>query len=365
MGLASLMNKATTRLRTATGRGGLYGFALAAASIAGCVHQGIPGQDGTVAIMERHVDADRLGALVNTTPTLNGAIAKIGDPWTRILSPAEAQAFQDDVTYKTAAGVGLPELLAVDLDVRGYAVQIVDPQPGSPAAKAGLKTGDILESIDGQASEGRPWKDVIAALRVPEGKTITLAVRNRQDGLRDVKLTSERLTPPVMVEKRVAEGATPAIVLRGFTESTPNEVSAAIESLNPDELVLDVRDNPGGSVAAMLAVAGLFTGPQPVLAMRGGKGSDETLRATGQQRFTGKLTVLVNEGTASAAEALAVGLRHARRATVVGRKTFGKCLVHDLFRMKDGRSLLFTVGRLHAPGQRPWCTEGVAPDNAG
>ena len=359
------MSKIQNRKRTGASGARLVGMAFFSVSAAACINQAIPGQDGARAIMERHVDNDRLGKLTNTTPTLNGAISKIGDPWTRILSEEEAKAFQDDVTYKTASGIGLPELLAVDLDVRGYAVQVVDPLPGSPAEKAGLKTGDIIESIDGQSCEGRAWKDVIASLRVPEGKSVTLAVRNRQEGLREVKLKSERLAPPLIVDKHVAEGAAPIIRLRGFTESTPNEVAAILDGLHADEIELDLRDNPGGSVDAMLQVAGLFAGPAPVLMMRGASGAEETLKAKGEQRFTGKVTVRVNEGSASAAEALAVGLRAARRATIVGRKTFGKCLVHDLFRMNDGRTLLMTVGRLHAQGQRPWCTEGVAPDSGG
>ncbi|MET0595659.1 MAG: PDZ domain-containing protein, partial [Polyangiaceae bacterium] len=182
------MNKVTTRERAAAnGRTRVIGLALLAGAT-GCINQSIPGQDGARAIVERHVDNDRLGKLMNTTPTLNGAISKIGDPWTRILTPAEAKAFQDDINYQTASGLGLPELLSVDLDVRGYAVQIVDPLPGSPAEKAGLKTSDIIESLDGQSAAGRAWKDVIAALRVPEGTTVTLAVRNRQEGLREVKL---------------------------------------------------------------------------------------------------------------------------------------------------------------------------------
>jgi carboxyl-terminal processing protease len=153
--------------------------------------------------------------------------------------------------------------------------------------------------------------------------------------------------------------------LRGFADRTVQDVVGLLKSLEPAELELDLRDNPGGSVASMLAVAGLFVGAQPVLDMRGANGAEETLKATGEQRFTGPLTVRVNEGSASAAEALALALRYVKRASVVGRKTFGKCLVHDLVPMSDGRGLLMTIGRLHAPGQQPWCAEGITPDTPG
>jgi len=342
----------------------LGALALASMAALACQTSGRAGDDGARVLQQRHVDAERLGQLLSS-PTLSSAMGKLGDPWTRILSAAESKAFTDDLNYKTAAGIGLPELLSVDLDVRGYAVQVVDPLPGSPAARAGLKTGDILETIDGRPSEGRPWKEIMAALRVPEGQTVELGVRNRQEGLHSVKLKSEPLAAPVLVEGQATGTSTASIQLRGFTDRTAPDLAGLLASLEPAELELDLRDNPGGSVAAMLAVAGLFVGAQPVLAMRGAKGAEEPLKATGEQRFTGPLKVRINEGSASAAEALALALRYAKRATIVGRKTFGKCLVHDLVPLSDGRSLLVTIGRLHAPGQRPWCAEGVTPDTPG
>jgi carboxyl-terminal processing protease len=343
---------------------GLAALAVLSAAVLGCSVTQKPGDDAARALQQRHVDADRLGVLLSSTPTLNSVMTKLGDPWTRIMSAAETKAFMDDVNYKTAAGLGLPELLAIDLDVRGYVVQVVDPLLGSPAERAGLKTGDIVETIDGRPAEGRAWKEIMAALRVPEGQTVDLGVRNRQEGLHSVKVKSEPLAAPVLVEGQ-ATGPTASIRLRGFTERTAQEVAGLLGNLQPAELELDLRDNPGGSVTAMLAVAGLFVGAQPLLAMRAANGAEEKLTATGEQRFTGPLTVRVNEGSASAAEALAVGLRYAKRASIVGRKTFGKCLVHDIVSLKDGRSLLLTIGRMHVPGQRPWCAEGVSPDTPG
>jgi carboxyl-terminal processing protease len=334
---------------------------FAAIAIFGCGPRNIAGDDGARAIQERHVDAERLGELWNQ-PTLASALTKVGDPWSRIMSGAETKAFTDDISYKTVAGIGLPELLAIDLDVRGYAVQIVDPLPGSAADKAGIKTGDIVESVGGKPTQGRPWKEIMADLRVAEGKTVELGVRNRQEGLRSITLKSEPLAAPVFVEGEATGTSKATIRLRGFTDKAAEEVARLLTKLEPAELELDLRDNPGGSLTSMLAVAGLFVGPKPVLGMRGPRGKEDTLSATGEQRYTGKLTVRVNEGSASAAEALAFALRYTKRATLVGSKTFGKCLVHDLVQMADGRGLLITIGRLHVQGQRPWCGEGVVPD---
>jgi carboxyl-terminal processing protease len=357
-----MKTKATDVPGRARGRSARPILGVSVMMLLGCKGALRPGDDGAAVLAQRHVDADRLGTLQSSGPTLNVAMSRINDPWTRVLNAQESKALLDDLNYKTPVGIGLPELLGVDLDVRGYAVQVVDPLPKSPAERAGLKTGDILETIDGQATLGRPWKEVIASLRVPQGRTVELGVRNRQEGLHPIKLTSEPLSPPVLVEGQATGNSSATIRLRGFTDPTAQEVAALLDSLQPSEVELDLRDNPGGSVTSMLAVAGLFVGPKAVLGMRVTKGGEETLKATGEQRFTGPLTVRVNEGSASAAEALAVGLRTNKRATIVGRKTFGKCLVHDVVPMSDGRALLLTIGRLHAPGQRPWCSEGVAPD---
>jgi carboxyl-terminal processing protease len=340
-------------------------LAAVATGALACGNPQIVTDDAARALAKRHVDADRLGTLEVTHPSLSLAMAKIGDPWTRLLTVEGWKAFSDDVSYKTAVGLGLPELLSVDLDVRGYQVQIVDPLPGSPAERAGLKTGDLIETIGGKPAQDLKWNEVMEALRVPEGQTVELGVRNRQEGMRTVKVKSEKLTPPALVEGQATGTSSAVIQVRGFTDRTAQEVSALLDSLQPSELELDLRNNPGGSVTAMLAVAGLFVGAQPVLAMRTANGVEDTLSAVGEQRYTGTLTVRVNEGSASAAEALAAGLRYAKRASIVGRKTFGKCLVHDSFMLSDGRALLMTVGRLHAPGQRPWCSEGVKPDTPG
>ena len=369
MGIVTVMGriarKSLRRKHLATCRLRLAAVAVAMTASLGCRPGQRPGDDGARALQQRHVDAERLGVLMSTTPTLASAMTKIADPWTRILTAAESKALLDDMAYKTAAGIGLPELLSIDLDVRGYTVQIVNPMPGGPAERAGLKTGDTVVSIGGRPAEGKQWKDIIAALRVPEGQTVDLEVRNRQEGLRRIQLKSEPLTAPVLVEGKVVEGSTAVIQVRGFTERTSQEVAGLLDSLQPAALELDLQNNPGGSVESMLAVAGLFVGAKPLVGMRGANGAEETLKAVGEQRFTGALTVRVNEGSASAAEALAVGLRHNKRATIVGRKTFGKCLVHDIVPMSDGRALLMTIGRMHAPGQRPWCAEGVKPDSAG
>jgi carboxyl-terminal processing protease len=153
---------------------------LSISAILGCHAMERPGDDGSRTLTQRHVDAERLGVLMGTTPTLTSAIAKIADPWTRVLTAQEAKALSDDIEYRTPVGLGLPELLSIDLDVRGWAVQVVDPLPGGPAERAGLKTGDMVISIDSKPTEGRPWKDVMSALRVPEGQTVELEIRNRQ-----------------------------------------------------------------------------------------------------------------------------------------------------------------------------------------
>ena len=119
------------------GRGRLVAITFALTTALGCHAGQRPGDDGARALQRRHVDAERLGALLATTPTLSSAMSKIADPWTRILTAAESQAIIEDLNYKTAAGLGLPELLSIDLDVRGYTVQVVDPMPGGPAERAG------------------------------------------------------------------------------------------------------------------------------------------------------------------------------------------------------------------------------------
>ena len=289
-----------------------------------------------------------------TSPPSASAHGQDRRPLDALLSGAEAKAFTDDISYKTAVGIGLPELFAIDLDVRGYAVQIVDPLPGSPADHAGLKTGDIVETIDGKPTEGGRGKRSWPSFVCPKGRRSNLGVRNRQEGLHTLKLKSEPLGG-AGTRRRTGHRDVQARHSAARLHRTHGARSVrALDSLEAFRARARSPQQPGrlGDVDARRGgpLRRAQAGARHAGAERRGRNIS---RPSASSVTPARSRFASTKGSASAAEALALALRYTKRATIVGRKTFGKCLVHDIVPMNDGRALLMTIGRLHAPGQRP------------
>jgi carboxyl-terminal processing protease len=285
--------------------------------------------DAVALLRRNHID----GAKVGAAATLDAAIAALGDPWTRRYDATHAAAFIAEVTGAAKEGIGLPELLSVDLDrADGRTAIVITPLRGSPAARAGLRPGDRLVAVGGRPAGELGWAQLMDGLRAP---TVRLRVA-RAGRERDVVLRPARLATATV---RFARGR---LAIDRFTASTPDEVRAALASAPPGPIVVDLRGNGGGDVAACLAVAGLLAGPIEVGRI---DGPGTVLRAEGEAPGRKLLAVEVDEGTASAAELLASGLRAAGVA-VRGKPTARKCLVHNGAPLEGGGLLLYTSGRI-------------------
>jgi carboxyl-terminal processing protease len=306
-----------------------------------------------------HVDAARLAKLP-ADASLAELVKTLGDPWTRVLDAADAKAFLAEVSGAAHVGVGLPELLSIDIDARSGQPVIVTPLRGSPAARAGLLPGDRVISIDGGATEALPFGEVMRKLRGPAGTEVKLRV---QRGAIAQEVTLRRTELPAQdsgVDARLI-GRSLHLGIRRFGETTPEAVAAALARFPRAPVVLDLRENPGGALDSALQVAGLFVGRVDVAAMQTSQGMRKLpaeRAALGKRR----VAVLVDEGTASAAELLATVLSSVSRAKVIGAPTVGKCLVHTVAQLEDGGLLLFTIGRLRSFDGRSICDGGVRID---
>jgi carboxyl-terminal processing protease len=289
---------------------------------------------------------------------LTQLVKALDDPWTRILGEADAKAFLAEVSGAAHVGVGLPELLSIDIDARSGAPVVITPMPGSPAAKAGLVPGDRIKAIDG--AEGLAFAEVMRKLRGPAGTELKLAV---QRGATTRQVTLRRVELPAQGSGVDAEPVQGGLHLRihRFGDTTPDAVAAALTRFPRTPVLLDLRENPGGDLDAALQVAGLFVGRVAVAAMQG---AHEVRKVSGARDALGKrrLAVIVDASTASAAELLASALSSVSHAKVIGAPTVGKCLVHTVAPLEDGGLLLFTVGRLRALDGHSLCAGGVRID---
>ncbi len=294
---------------------------------------------------------------------IEGMLEPLGDPYTRLLRPADYGTLQAATQQGTVSGVGLQ----LGLRSGDEQVVVIAPLDGSPAADAQIPSGSEVVAVNGEASRDLGLDLTAARLRGAAGSTVLVQLRQPGGALREVELERRQVDlRPVRSKRLRRDGHTLGYLrITQFSEPVPELVRQAIADLtdkNIEGLILDLRNNSGGLVSAGLAVADdLLDGVVIVETEdRGGIGNREQARPG--QLYGGPLLTLVNGGTASASEILAGALQDQERSLLVGRCTFGKGLIQTLIPLGDGSGLAVTVARYLTPDGRDIQNLGILPD---
>jgi carboxyl-terminal processing protease len=293
---------------------------------------------------------------------IRGLVAALEDPYT-IFVDAPAHELQSDNLSGEYGGIGAH----VSLDAQGYPHLI--PFPDSPAAAAGIRENDVLLKVDGDPLEpGIPIDAVIAILRGPVGTTVHLVVTSDPGTNASRQLEIERVSFPIpsVTEYRLPEDAEiGVIVLSHFSERTPQELAEAYETAidhGARAIILDLRNNAGGLLDSAVDVAAFFLSEGVIMIEESKDHATRTYRAeTNGEAAEIALAVLVNGGTASAAEVVAAALQ-ADRAVIIGQRTFGKGSVQVVLELSDGSSLHVTSSRWQTPAGDRLDQVGLEPD---
>ncbi len=302
-----------------------------------------------------HVNAyyvDSIGESQLYDQAARGMLEQLKDPYSVLLTGDDYKALTEQ-TSGNYAGLG------IQIDVRDGWITVVAPLPETPAERAGVQTGDQIIEVNGKSTEG--WKNdqAVKALRGEAGTKIAIAVR--RSGIADpitYNLTRATIHIRSVPAGTLFDAGVGYISLNPVAETSADELREEItrmKSKGMKSLILDLRYNPGGLLDQGVKVADLFLDTkQEIVATRGrARGSSKEFFDDARQAWPElPIVVLVNDGTASAAEIIAGALQDHDRAVVVGTPTFGKGLVQTLFPLGDGVALKLTTARWYTPSGR-------------
>lgn len=287
------------------------------------------------------------------------AVSRSGDRWGAVYSQGEYEEFEEALDGEYT-GVGL--WARRERDGR---IEVTKVRAGSPAAVAGIRSGDLVRSIDGRKVDGRPVTEVVSLLRgdATDADAGTAVEVGMERGTRawDLTLRRARLSTDSVTVRELADGVT-VIKIASFTKGSGDAVREAVrQAPAATGVVLDLRGNSGGLVTEAVTAASAFL-DGGLVATYDVDGDQRALHAEPDGDTARPLVALVDGGTMSAAKLLTGALQDRGRAVVVGTRTFGKGSVQMPSRLPDGSVAELTVGHYRTPSGRTVDGRGITPD---
>lgn len=290
---------------------------------------------------------------------INGMFEALDDPYSDYMSKAESENFNHGLS-SSFQGIG------AEIQERNGFITVVSPIKNSPAEKAGILPGDMILAVDGKSIQGYSASDAVLLIRGEKGTSVKLTIK-RGSAAKNMDVTIVRDEIPIetvygdMQQDKIAH-----IQITSFSENTYNELLTILddfEAKGMKGIVLDVRQNPGGFLEQAIGIANLFVPEgKAIVQVQEKDGEPEVSYAEGGKKFKQPVTVLIDNGSASASEILAGALSESAGAKLVGINTFGKGTVQTVNDLKDGASAKFTTGKWLTPNGN-WINKvGIKPD---
>src|SRR6266704_1423966 len=247
--------------------------------------------------------------------------------------------------------------VGMTIQPRNNKVIVIAPFVGTPAYKAGIRPGDVIIAVDGKPTDNLSTSDVAEMLKGPKGTTVRVTIlREGAEKPLEFSLVRDEIPRYSVDLKFMIRPGIGYIHLAGFQETTDREVAQALEEFgdNLKGLVLDLRGNPGGLLSEGVGVADKFLKKGAVIVSHHGRSSPEKVyrasHGNGGQEYP--LVVVVNRGTASAAEIVSGAIQDHDRGLIVGETTFGKGLVQTVYPLSENTGLALTTAKYYTPSGR-------------
>ena len=293
------------------------------------------------------------GAIKGMTSTL--------DPHSTYLSKEDYKEMQISTTGSFGG-------LGIELGLRDSQLTVITPIEGTPAFKAGIRPGDRILKIDSTATTDMSLEEAVKLLRGPKGSKVTLTI-GRESEEKPIEVTITRAI--IHIDSVISQMLEPGygyIRVRNFQVDTSDAVRKAMQGMlkagTLKGLVLDLRYNPGGLLDQAIAVSDLFLNDGKIVYTDGRKPEDRVeYKAHKEGTYNGfPIVVIINGGTASAAEIVSGALQDNNRAVIVGVRSFGKASVQTIRPLQDGSALKLTIARYYTPSGRSIQAKGIEPD---
>lgn len=324
---------------------------------------------------------ERIASLVDTigqrcaprprTPQLffgaaKGMLESLGDPYTRFMEPRAYAEFRQDA-QGFFFGIG------IFIDLKDDHLIVVQPIPGTPAARAGLRAGDRIAQIDGVSTEGMALQEAVVRIRGPKGTTVRLMIQRAARRF-EVSIVRDRIEIIAAegqegldagVRDELARAGIGYVKLVTFNDNSVrifDRLIAEVQRGGARALIFDLRNNGGGLLDVSLEIANRFVpAGQPLVHTVSRNGRRQTERASARPKITIPVIVVVNEFTASASEIVAGALQDAGVATLLGTKTFGKGVIQSVIDLPLGSGAAITSAKYLTPNGRDIHKKGLTP----
>ncbi|NLK01225.1 MAG: S41 family peptidase [Clostridia bacterium] len=292
---------------------------------------------------------------------MNGIVESLDDVYSDYLHPGEYQDLEEHISG-TYGGIGL-----LITESENNSLMVVSPFKGTPAYKAGIKTGDKIIEINGRDAAELGLAKSASLMKGEPGTEVNLTVITKEGGSENNKeynIVRELIHIPSVEGERLGENKEIAYLnLMMFSQQTGEDLESLLKEITVDTakgVILDLRDNPGGALDAALDVVGYFIPQGPAVHIVSKE--EERALSTSDNYIDKPLVVLVNEGSASASEIVAGAIKDTGSGTLVGTKTFGKGLVQSVFEIRSGAALKLTTAKYLTPNRHDINKKGIHPD---
>jgi len=291
---------------------------------------------------------------------INGILQSL-DPYSGYMNPEIFKESQEETSGEFGG-------LGIEVSMEAGVVKVISPIDDTPASRAGVKAGDYIVQIDGEQVQGKTLMEAVNLMRGPVGSSIEITIRRK--GLRKakiIKIIREIIEVKSVVSKQV-NNKVGYLRLRAFNENSSKQLRKEISEIEKNKkligYILDLRNNPGGLLSQAVKISDFFLHDGEIVSTKGRKSREnKKFFARKGDKINGKpLIVLINNGSASAAEIVAGALQDQKRAILLGETTYGKGSVQSIIPLRNSGAIRLTVSKYYLPSGKSISEVGVVPD---